>query len=61
MYKLKSIIMSTFPYRQVNIMAYHELESSPSKIRLWRYLPTLVIVGVAVYLLVPQIATLQNS
>ena len=42
-------------------MVNHELESSSSKIRLWRYLPILIIVGVAVYLLVPQITTLQNS
>ena len=42
-------------------MVNHELESSSSKIRLWRYLPILIIVGVAVYLLVPKITTLQNS
>ena len=42
-------------------MVNHELESSSSKIRLCRYLPILIIVGVAVYLLVPQLTTLQNS
>ena len=31
------------------------------KIRPWRYIPTLIIVGLAVYLLLPQIATLKNS
>jgi uncharacterized protein (TIRG00374 family) len=31
------------------------------QIRLWRYLPILIILGLAVYLLVPQIATLENS
>lgn len=33
----------------------------PPKIRPWRYIPTLIIVGLAVYLLLPQIATLENS
>jgi hypothetical protein len=37
-------------------------ENQPSpKIRLWRYLPILIIFGLAVYLLVPQITTLENS
>ena len=31
------------------------------KIRLWRYLPLLVILGLAVHLLLPQITTLGNS
>jgi uncharacterized membrane protein YbhN (UPF0104 family) len=37
----------------------HPLESP--KIRLWRYLPILIIMGLAVHLLVPQITTLSNS
>lgn len=37
-------------------------ENQPSpKIRLWRYLPILIILGLAVHLLVPQITTLENS
>jgi uncharacterized protein (TIRG00374 family) len=36
------------------------LKKSP-QIRPWRYIPTLIIVGLAVYLLLPQIATLKNS
>ena len=32
-----------------------------SKVHLWRYLPILIITGAAVYVLIPQIATLQNS
>ncbi|MFN8381736.1 MAG: YbhN family protein [Anaerolineales bacterium] len=31
------------------------------KIRLWHYLPILIMLGVAVYLLMPQITILQNS
>jgi uncharacterized protein (TIRG00374 family) len=31
------------------------------KIRPWRYLPILIILGLAVYLLLPQITTLENS
>jgi len=31
------------------------------RIRLWRYLPLLIILGLAVHLLVPQITTLENS
>jgi glycosyltransferase 2 family protein len=31
------------------------------RIRIWRYLPLLIILGLAVHLLVPQITTLQNS
>ena len=37
-----------------------DLEPIP-KIRLWHYLPVLIILGLAVYLLVPQITTLENS
>jgi len=36
------------------------LKESP-RIRPWRYIPTLIVVGLAVYLLLPQIATLKNS
>jgi len=36
------------------------LKKSP-RIRPWRYIPTLIVVGLAVYLLLPQIATLKNS
>ena len=42
-------------------MANHEQESKSPKIRLWRYLPILLILGLAVHLLVPQITTLENS
>jgi len=31
------------------------------KLRLWRYLPILIILGLAVHLLVPQITTLEHS
>ncbi len=31
------------------------------KVRLWRYLPLLIILGLAVHLLLPQITTLENS
>jgi len=33
----------------------------PLKIRVWRYLPVLIILGLAVHLLIPQITTLENS
>jgi len=36
------------------------IKKSP-QIRPWRYLPTLIILGLAAYLLLPQIATLKNS
>jgi uncharacterized protein (TIRG00374 family) len=37
-------------------------ENQPSpKIRLWRYLPILIVLGLAVHLLVPQITTLESS
>ena len=42
-------------------MVNDELESTFSKVHLWRYLTILVILGLAVYLLVPQITTLHNS
>jgi hypothetical protein len=34
---------------------------APPKIRLWRYLPILIILGLAAYLLALQITTLKNS
>ncbi len=34
---------------------------APPKIRPWRYLPILIILGLAAYLLLPQITTLENS
>jgi uncharacterized protein (TIRG00374 family) len=37
-----------------------ELLPSP-KIRIWRYLPILIVLGLAVYLLLPQISTLAQS
>ena len=36
------------------------IKKSP-QIRPWRYIPTLIVVGLAVTLLLPQIATLKNS
>ena len=36
------------------------IKKSP-QVRPWRYIPTLIVVGLAVYLLLPQIATLKNS
>jgi uncharacterized protein (TIRG00374 family) len=42
-------------------MADYEQESKSPKIRLWRYLPILLILGLAVHLLVPQITTLEKS
>jgi uncharacterized protein (TIRG00374 family) len=42
-------------------MANLELPLKSPKIRLWRYLPILIILGLAVYLLVPQITTLEHS
>jgi hypothetical protein len=36
------------------------IKKSP-QIRPWRYIPTLIVLGLAVYLLLPQIATLKNS
>jgi hypothetical protein len=42
-------------------MAYPELLVKSPRIRLWRYLPILIILGLAVYLLLPQITTLQHS
>jgi uncharacterized protein (TIRG00374 family) len=38
-----------------------ELPLKSPKIRPWRYLPILIILGLAAYLLLPQIATLQHS
>src|SRR5512136_2210519 len=39
------------------------LEQPPAspKIRLWRYLPILIVLGLAVHLLLPQITTLEHS
>lgn len=42
-------------------MADHERPVAPPKIRLWRYLPILVTMGLAVHLLLPQITTLEKS
>jgi uncharacterized protein (TIRG00374 family) len=41
-------------------MVNQENQPAP-KIRLWRYLPILIILGLAVHLLLPQIATLESS
>jgi uncharacterized protein (TIRG00374 family) len=42
-------------------MANHEQPLKSPKIRLWRYLPILIIMGLAVHLLLPQITTLESS
>src|SRR5512140_2145462 len=42
-------------------MANHEILLTPPKIRPWRYVPILVMLGLAAYLLLPQIASLQHS
>lgn len=42
-------------------MANHEQLLKSPKIRLWRYLPILIILGLAVHPLVPQITTLESS
>jgi len=42
-------------------MAEHELVLKSPKIRPWRYLPILIMLGLAAYLLLPQLATLQRS
>ena len=42
-------------------MADHEILLNPPKIRPWRYVPILVMLGLAAYLLLPQIASLQHS
>jgi glycosyltransferase 2 family protein len=42
-------------------MADYEQPLKSPKIRLWRYLPILIMLGLAAYLLLPQIATLQHS
>lgn len=42
-------------------MANHQPLLKSPKIRLWRYIPILIILGLAVHLLVPQITTLANS
>jgi glycosyltransferase 2 family protein len=38
-----------------------EYQVDQPKIRLWHYLPILIMLGLAVHLLMPQITTLQNS
>jgi uncharacterized membrane protein YbhN (UPF0104 family) len=42
-------------------MENQEQQPSPPKIRLWRHLPILIVLGLAVHLLVPQITTLEHS
>lgn len=42
-------------------MADQEQPVKPPKIRPWRYLPILLILGLAIHLLVPQITTLEKS
>jgi glycosyltransferase 2 family protein len=42
-------------------MANYEQPLKSPKIRPWRYLPILIMLGLAAYLLLPQIATLQRS
>jgi uncharacterized protein (TIRG00374 family) len=42
-------------------MPDNEHHLKPPKIRLWRYLPILIILGLAVHLLLPQITSLENS
>lgn len=42
-------------------MADRERPVAPPKIRLWRYLPILITMGLAVHLLLPQITTLEKS
>jgi glycosyltransferase 2 family protein len=42
-------------------MADPEHALNSPKIRLWRYLPILIIMGLAVHLLLPQITTLEKS
>jgi hypothetical protein len=41
-------------------MDNQKLLLAPPKIRLWRYLPILIILGFAAYLLAPQITILEN-
>jgi len=42
-------------------MPDHGRRLKSPQIRLWRYLPILIILGLAVHLLVPQITSLENS
>jgi len=42
-------------------MAERKLTIRAPKVRLWRYLPILIILGLAVHLLLPQIADLRKS
>jgi hypothetical protein len=42
-------------------MANHEQPMKSPKIRLWRYLPILIIMGLAVHLFLPQLTTLESS
>lgn len=42
-------------------MVNHEQSVTPPRIRLWPYIPILIILGLAVYLLVPQITNWEDS
>src|SRR5574341_208178 len=42
-------------------MAERQHPAPAPKIRLWRYVPLLIILGLAVHLILPQITTLENS
>lgn len=42
-------------------MANQEHHIHPPKIRLWPYLPLLIVLGLAVHLLLPQLTTLEHS
>jgi hypothetical protein len=42
-------------------MTVHEQLLKSPRIRPWRYLPILIVLGLAVYLLLPEIATLEHS
>ena len=42
-------------------MPDHKRHRKSPHIRLWRYIPILIILGLAVHLLVPQITSLENS
>jgi glycosyltransferase 2 family protein len=42
-------------------MADQEQPLKPPQIRLWRYLPILIVMGLAVHLLLPQITALEKS
>jgi uncharacterized protein (TIRG00374 family) len=42
-------------------MSEQEVPLNPPKMRLWRYLPILIVMGLAVHLLLPQITALEKS